>query len=67
MKKAFISKIKAFFFVHPKGFEPLSLVPETNILSIELRVPEAAKVKNPVNHFAGYTLLHSLSFIHEKF
>lgn len=53
--------------MHPKGFEPLSLVPETNILSIELRVPEAAKVKNPVNHFAGYTLLHSLSFIHEKY
>lgn len=24
--------------VHPKGFEPLSLVPETKILSIELRV-----------------------------
>jgi hypothetical protein len=24
--------------VHPKGFEPLSMVPETTILSIELRV-----------------------------
>lgn len=31
--------LQAFLFtiVLPKGFEPLSLVPETNILSIELR------------------------------
>ena len=30
------------FCVHPKGFEPLSLEPESKILSIELRVPVCA-------------------------
>lgn len=32
-------KTVTYLDVHPKGFEPLSVVPETTILSIELRVP----------------------------
>ncbi len=27
------------YLVHPTGIEPISLVPETNVLSVELRVP----------------------------
>ena len=38
-----INKTKASFtfiyLVHPTGIEPISLVPETNVLSVELRVP----------------------------
>ena len=37
MNKALPSECLAGLFVLPKGFEPLSSVPETKILSIQLR------------------------------
>lgn len=33
----------AFYYVHPKGLEPLSQEPESCILSVELRVRSAQR------------------------